>query len=201
MFRFIALSNLLSYLSLMAALLAVHFALQNHLNLVGAMLSISALLDNYDGAFAGLFKRDEPQKAFGKELDSFIDCIAFGIVPVVCLRVLVYPSHIASRVAFAAAAFFFIVAAVTRLGAFNIYNREGREGFIGLPTTEATLLLATSLLFPVPQNWVWMYLIIPAVLMLVPVKVKKPTGFVRIFLAIWFAVVIGAHFLLYILRN
>ena len=61
------------------------------------MWALSALFDNFDGTFASQFRRDELQKEFGKELDTLIDCIAFGIVPIACLRMLAFPQGACPR--------------------------------------------------------------------------------------------------------
>ena len=198
--RYIALSNAVSYLSLAAALAAIHFAAGGWFHLTAAVWTLSALLDNFDGAFASLFKRDEMQKEFGKELDSLIDCIAFGIVPIACLRLVAYPQGTALRVAFVVASMLYVVATVTRLGNFNLLSRRGEKGFEGLPTTEAVLVLATVLLFPLPLDYAWTLLIVLSVLMLVPVRIASPVGVVRVLLTAWLVAVTGAHVWMHFVR-
>ena len=200
MLRYVAASNAVSYLALAAALAAIHFAARGSFHLTAAMWTLSALFDNFDGAFASLFKRDELQKEFGKELDSFIDCIAFGIVPIACLRILAYPRGAALQAAFAVASLVYLVATVTRLGHFDILARRGAKGFVGLPTTEAALVLATVLLFPVPLDYAWTILIVLSVLMLSPMRIASPTGIWRILLTAWLVAVGGAHFWMYFAR-
>ena len=191
--RYIAPSNTVSYLSLAAALAAIHFAARGSFHLTAALWTLSALFDNFDGAFASLFKRDDMQKEFGKELDSFIDCIAFGIIPIACLRVLAYPQDAILKVAFALASLLYVVATVTRLGNFNMLSRRGEKGFEGLPTTEAVLVLATILLFPFPLDYAWTILIVLSAAMLVPVRIGSPVGVVRVLLTTWLVAVTGAH--------
>ena len=200
MFRFISLSNLVSYFSLFAAFLAIHFALKQNIYLTCAMWSLSAFFDNFDGSFAGLFKRNEIGKEFGKELDSFVDCISFGIVPVICLRVLAFPHNSVLKIAFTAASFFFVLASVTRLGYFNILNRRGVKDFTGLPTTETVLLLATVLLFPLPRDYIWVVLLCLALPMLLPFRIPKPKGLFKILLFIWLLSVIGLHMFMHFLE-
>ena len=200
MLRYIAPSNAVSYLSLAAALAAIHFAARGSLHLTAAMWTLSALFDNFDGAFASLFKRDEMQKEFGKELDSFIDCIAFGIVPIACLRVLAYPRGAFLDAAFAVASLLYAVAVVTRLGNFNMLSRRGAKGFEGLPTTEAVLVLATILLFPFPLDYAWTILIVLSAAMLVPVRIPDPVGVVRVLLTAWLVTVAGAHIWMHFAR-
>jgi phosphatidylserine synthase len=193
MLRYIAASNAVSYLALAAALAAIHFAARGSFHLTAAMWTLSALFDNFDGVFASLFKRDEMQKEFGKELDSFIDCIAFGIVPIACLRMLAYPRGAVLQVAFAVASLVYVVATVTRLGHFDMLARRGAKGFVGLPTTEAALVLATVLLFPFPLDYAWTILIVLSVLMLAPIRFASPAGVMRVLLTAWLVAVAGAH--------
>ena len=193
MLRYIALSNAVSYLSLAAGLLAVHFAAEGLAHLTAAMWAFSALLDNFDGAFASLFPRDSMQKEFGVELDTLIDCIAFGIVPVACLRLLAFPTGTGLRLASAAASLVFVLATVTRLGNFNMLSRRGRKDFEGLPTTEATLLLATVLLFPFPWEYAWAILVVLAILMVLPIRLPHPGVAGRILLTVWLVAVTAAH--------
>ncbi len=200
MLRYIAASNAVSYLAMAAALAAIHFAARGSLHLTAAMWTLSALFDNFDGAFASLFKRDELQKEFGKELDSFIDCIAFGIVPIACLRILAYPRAASLQAAFAVASLVYLVATVTRLGHFDILARRGAKGFVGLPTTEAALVLATVLLFPFPLDYAWTILIVLSVLMLAPMRIASPAGLWRVLLTAWLVAVAGAHFWVHFAR-
>jgi len=193
MLRYIALSNAVSYLSLAAGLLAIHFAAQGLGHLTAAMWALSALFDNFDGAFASRFRRDAMQKEFGRELDTLIDCIAFGIVPIACLRMLAFPRGAALRIAFAVASLAFVLATVTRLGNFNMLSRRGERNFEGLPTTEATLVLATALLLPLPWEYAWAILIVLAVLMVLPIRLSHPRGVARVLLTAWLVTVTGAH--------
>jgi phosphatidylserine synthase len=164
------------------------------------MWSISAFFDNFDGSFAALFKRDKREEEFGRELDSLIDCVSFAVVPIVCLRLLAFPQHIIFRIAFVVASFLFIVAAVTRLGYFNILTREGKRGFTGMPTTETVLLLATILLFPVPRDYIWTALACLAVPMILPIEIAAPKGIFKIVLTSWLLSVIALHLFMHFIE-
>ena len=139
---------------------------------------------------------DETAKQFGKELDSLVDCIAFAMVPVVCLRLAAFPSGFGLQIAFGTASFLYVLSSVTRLGYFNVRSREGEKGFTGLPTTESALLLATALLFPIPADIIWIALIILAVFMLLPIKIPSPKGLLKLLLMAWLMAVIVLHFVL-----
>ena len=84
--RYISPCNLLTYASLCCSLMAVLAAREyRSWEAAGLLLAISALADTFDGKFARLFKRSESEKAFGAQLDSLVDGVSFGIVPVICL--------------------------------------------------------------------------------------------------------------------
>jgi len=82
--RYIRLCNLLTYISLLCSLLAV-FAAREYRSweAAGLLLAVSALADTFDGKFALLFQRTANESEFGAQLDSLVDAVPFGIVPVV----------------------------------------------------------------------------------------------------------------------
>src|SRR5204863_51229 len=72
-------SNAVTYLSLLAGLLAVVTAKEwRSWSAAGGLLALSALADTLDGRFARLFRRDSDQQRFGVELDSLADAVTFG---------------------------------------------------------------------------------------------------------------------------
>lgn len=172
--RFVHPSNLVSYASLAFALGSVHRAAGGDLHGMAALWALSALADNFDGAFARLFRRDEAEMAFGRQLDSLIDAVAFGVVPVVGLRLTAYPAGDGARALFWVAALAFCVANVTRLGHFNLASDPHEKVFSGLPTTEAALVLSTALLAPGGAPWASLLMGVLAVAMLTPLTVPAP---------------------------
>ena len=193
MLRHVAASNLVTYVSLGAALLALHFAALGRFHLTAALWTLSALCDNFDGAFASLFRRDELDREFGRALDSLVDCLAFGVVPVACLRMLAFPAGALLQAAFAAGCLLYILAVVTRLGHFDCMARRGARGFTGLPTTEAVLVLATVFVFPFPREHAWSILVVLGALMVAPLRVNSPRGAGKVLLILWLVAVGGAH--------
>ena len=98
-FRFIQLPNLITYVSFLAAVWAAQFAIDENWQGAGAAIGVSALADMLDGKFARLFKRSAEEARFGAELDSLIDVVAFGMAPLVCLRLYYFPSEDSARFA------------------------------------------------------------------------------------------------------
>src|SRR5438128_8549860 len=104
--RYIRLCNLLTYISLLCSLLAV-FAAREYQSweAAGLLIAVSALADTFDGKFARLFPRTENETAFGAQLDSLVDAVSFGLVPVICLQSLVRFDSVSARFALLVAAF------------------------------------------------------------------------------------------------
>ena len=146
--RYIHPSNLLTYLSVLAGLGAI-FAAQELQSwpVAGALIAVCALADIFDGKFAQLFARGDRLKEFGIQLDSLADALVFGLVPVVCLSLLLSFPSAAARFAWSAAAFFYVLCAITRLGVYNLIHNKS-DGFVGLPTTVAGLIWSSVFLAP-----------------------------------------------------
>ena len=191
--RFIALRNLVTYLSLLAGLISVYFAALGHLHLMAAMWAASALADNVDGDFARLVGGSDEDRRFGIELDSFVDCLAFGAFPVVAVFLAERPPSPLWEILFLAGAMAYLVATVTRLGYYDLMALDGTAGFVGLPTTEAALLLATYLLFPHSPGLNAVVLFVLAVMMVAPVPIPRPRGLWFGLVVLWPIVVLGLH--------
>nr|VFK20693.1 MAG: Phosphatidylserine synthase [Candidatus Kentron sp. LFY] len=174
--RFIALSNLVSYLSLMFAMASLYFASQANLHYMAASWVASGVADCFDGKFANMFERSQMQRQFGKELDTLIDLFSFGITPVVGLLVLNQQLHIPNGIMLYVAGTWYIFSAIHRLGYFNITVDENNKVFYGLPTTESALLLSLILLLPNALNWSAITLVVLGIFMLAPVRIKQPNA-------------------------
>ena len=196
--RFIALRNLVTYLSLLAGLISVYFAALGHLHLMAAMWAASALADNVDGDFARLVGGSDEDRRFGIELDSFVDCLAFGAFPVVAVFLAERPPSPLWEILFLAGAMAYLVATVTRLGYYDLMALEGGSGFVGLPTTEAALLFSTFLLFPHSPNLIPLVMLVLAVMMVSPVPVPRPRGWWFAPIVLWPVVVLVLHVALHL---
>jgi CDP-diacylglycerol--serine O-phosphatidyltransferase len=118
-----------------------------HFDLAAKAIGIAIVLDFFDGGIARL---TNTTSAFGRELDSLADVIAFGIAPAVLAWIWGFrmlPMSLApdlrSRVIQlgAIATFVFLLAGASRLARFNIQvnpqpsnpGRPGRKYFVGMP--------------------------------------------------------------------
>ena len=187
--RYIRLCNLLTYISLLCSLLAV-FAAREYRSweAAGLLLAVSALADTFDGKFALLFQRTENESEFGAQLDSLVDAVSFGIVPVVCLQSLVQFDSASARFESLVAAFVYVLCAVTRLGYYNLHH-HAQPGFIGLPTTLAALLWSTLFLTHPSAIPVALISVLVGGAMVSPLTVSRPRGIAMGAYMLWFLVV------------
>jgi len=136
-------------LSLLLGLGAILVAPLGRLELAGWMIVWCVLLDVVDGALARWL---QATSRFGAELDSLADLVAFGVAPAVLAFELLYPAEGTGGPALpvwlvALAAGSYALAAALRLARFNA-RPEGsqKDQFLGLPTTLAGLIAATSVI-------------------------------------------------------
>ncbi|HTL12831.1 MAG TPA: CDP-alcohol phosphatidyltransferase family protein [Bdellovibrionota bacterium] len=176
-FRYITLPNLVSYLSFLCALGAMHEAARGEWHLTGAFIAGSALADMFDGKFARLFKRSAEQGKFGAQLDSLIDVVAFGVTPLVALRMLAFATTEAGKWWWGICASAYLLATVTRLGYFNVHQAApGKSVFVGLPTTFVGMLWGILYLWTGTMTWGPALFLVFAFLMLLPVEFDRPKG-------------------------
>lgn len=162
----------LTYFSLVSGVLGIIVSLSGggHPYLGTFFLLFSGLCDAYDGKVARMKKvRNEEEKAFGIQIDSLADMVAFGVLPAcigaALLRVVKYNNH-DSLMSFGHrllqgnhAIFFFILvvyalAALIRLAYFNVQEamrqkeEDGaRKTYTGLPVTSASLIFPLVMMF------------------------------------------------------
>ena len=163
----------LTYLSLLSAVSGIVTSLSGdgHPYWGAFFLLISGLCDAFDGKVARLKKeRTEREKAYGVQIDSLSDLLAFGALPccigLSLVRVSerfhhvslldVSPRDFCASTVFIAVMFFYVLAAMVRLAYFNVLAEErklkgekGRPYFVGLPVTTAALVFPALLLIPI----------------------------------------------------
>ena len=180
-------SNLLTYLSLFAAVVAMFGAMESQAAMAGALLAIAVIADTFDGAFARRFSRTDTQRAFGAEIDSLSDAIAFGIAPVVCAAMLGWRGPV-----FWLAGFAYAACAITRLAYFNVHHDQQR-GFVGVPVPVAALIWSTALLFAPTTTTQTIVFAVSAVLMVAPLRIPRPAGVGLVVFALWPLTVAAMH--------
>ncbi len=118
-------------------------------------LLVSGLCDMFDGVVARTHKtRSEDAKKFGIQIDSLCDVICFGVFPAIINYA--YTLHFNSdcKVLAICISCFFVLAAITRLGYFNVMEEkrqestnEVRKKYQGLPVTMVALLMPCLYMF------------------------------------------------------
>lgn len=172
------LPNICSLTGLFSSLLGIYFSLTG--NFKYAMIGIlwAVVFDWADGIIARKMKvRNDSQKAFGAQLDSFIDIVSFGVFPAVFLL-----SYGAFNPWFLPGAFIILAASALRLSYFNIFGMVDGKTYWGLALDNNVLILAFFYLFEEFFNYrnfsilLYILLLILPVFNLAPLKTAKFTG-------------------------
>ena len=146
-------SVILTYVGLCSAIYGMTEALRGDPRIALLCLMVCGICDMFDGTIARKCKRTEDEKSFGIQIDSLCDLVCFGVFP----AILGYGIK-AIEVNFfdIAASTLFVLAAIIRLGYFNVQeinrtqsNAGKREYYEGLPVTSVALLLPIFFLIDV----------------------------------------------------
>ena len=131
---------LFSYVGLLFTSLATYFSIYKNHKIAILFLMFAGVIDIFDGKVAKKFKRNEKEKQFGVEIDSIIDTISFGVVPIIIyfnIGLTMWFDYILM--------FLYLFAVTMRLAYFNTYlvNEKGTnknyELYIGFPVTSIAL--------------------------------------------------------------
>ena len=155
------LANMMTFISLCAAFMSIVFTMEGHFTFACWAVLGSVVFDGLDGQVARYTKCSSE---FGKELDSLVDAIAFGVAPAILGYKFVYevfaaPASITGSF-FARifeykgfhplavfALFMYLFCSVFRLAKYNITPKESLTNyFLGLPTTAGGAVLASFIL-------------------------------------------------------
>lgn len=135
------LANLLTVLSLVFGFVSIIFSLESHFTFACWSIILSVVFDGLDGQIA---RRNPVPSGFGKELDSLVDVISFGIAPSILGYIFVYRDFYFFATL---ALFIYLFCSVFRLAKYNITPKEKLVTyFYGLPTTVGGGMLASFIL-------------------------------------------------------
>lgn len=146
MLRFIGFYDytvVLTYMSLVSAVLGMMFSAKNAFSAAVLCLMISGICDAFDGTVARTKKnRTEDEKAFGIQLDSLCDVISFGVFPAFLCYCMGVSGMIGIIILCA-----YCTCAVIRLAFFNVLEgkRQKTESgsnkfYRGLPVTSISMI-------------------------------------------------------------
>jgi len=133
-----AIPNLLTCVSLSAALLSICSTIEGDLRGAAWLILLCVLLDKADGSAARLVRGSS---RFGVEMDSLTDLVAFGVAPAVLVLTEVRHTPAMQGAAWLrylcyGGVFWFVIGSALRLAKFNVVSDTyGKEHFFGFPTT------------------------------------------------------------------
>lgn len=172
----------LTYMGLISSVYGMTEALDGHFATAIACLVVSGICDMLDGKIARTMDRTEDEKKFGIQIDSLCDLFCFGAFP----AFLGY--GLGLRGFFGTLAMcLYVLAAVIRLGYFNVMEEKRQESttevrkyYQGLPVTSIAIIFPiVYLLRPLFGQMIYLRVLIGvmigvAILFVSKIKVFKP---------------------------
>ena len=202
MIGFYSYTVILTYLSLVFAMVGIHLSVIGVYQWSFICLMMCGICDTFDGMVARSKKnRTDEEKRFGIQIDSLCDVVCFGIFPAMicyCLGV--------NTSGGVAALIFYSVASVIRLAYFNVTEAkrqsetsENRQYYQGLPITSMAIILPFLYLM---RRYCGLYflivihiaVIVVGLLFILNIKVKKPQNPVRVLLVAVVALALAKMF-------
>jgi len=129
--------NCLSILNLFCGVIGTVLALKGQLIHASCAVFTGAIFDFLDGFTAKLL---DAQSKMGKQLDSLVDLISFGMLPAAIMYMLIQIYETCPFRPYAALCV--VTFSALRLAKFNIDNRQTHQ-FIGMPVPANALFIAT----------------------------------------------------------
>jgi len=181
------LANFITVLSLSCGFASIVFSIEGHFTFASWAIILSVVLDGLDGQIA---RKNHLPSEFGKELDSLVDVVSFGIAPAILGYIFIYRAFYLWATL---TLFIYLSCSVMRLAKYNITPKEKLVNyFYGLPTTVSGGVLASFILIfrkgkdllPLPQSvplvFLFMVLLL-AFLMISHVKYLNLDGLKELF--------------------
>ena len=161
-------ANLATILSLLCGFSSLILSSGSNFVLSAYAVLLAVILDGIDGQLA---RKNKVSSAFGKELDSLVDVVSFGVAPSLLGYLFIYDNlHFLS----VAALFIYIMCAVVRLARYNIITKEEkRYYFSGLPTTVSGGILVSYILACIEKDRFSPLLFVLLVLLLAYLMVSR----------------------------
>lgn len=143
---------------------AVFLSIRGAFAWAASAILAAGVFDMLDGKIARL---TGTANAFGRELDSLADVVSFGVAPVVFGF-----SLIPLRPLNLAALGLYLLCGVLRVANYNVSTE--RTTYQGMPITMNAVIFPSAWFFKAPIFlWCWIFFI-SAVLMIAPIKFRKP---------------------------
>jgi CDP-diacylglycerol--serine O-phosphatidyltransferase len=125
----------------MCGFVSIIFSLENHFTFASWAIILSVILDGLDGQIA---RKNAVSSEFGKELDSLVDVVSFGMAPSILGYIFIYREfYLGATIAL----FIYLLSSVVRLAKYNVTPKEKLVNyFYGVPTTVSGGVLASFIL-------------------------------------------------------
>ena len=154
------LANFLTTLSLVCGFASIIFSLESQFTFASWAIILSVIFDGIDGQIA---RRNPVPSEFGKELDSLVDVVSFGIAPSILGYIFIYQDFYSWATL---ALFAYLACSIFRLAKYNITPKEKLVNcFIGLPTTAGGGILASFILIYRKKQGMALPVFIPHILL------------------------------------
>ncbi len=150
--RFVGFYNpsvVLTYLGLVSAFLALHFAGEGNYKIAVFFFLLAGCCDMLDGTIARMIDRCEQAKKFGIQLDSLCDVCCFGFAP--AIYGIIQFEGLDSRWIAYVCGFFLTLCGLIRLAYFNVMEEERqattnsrRTSYQGLPITASAIMVPVA---------------------------------------------------------
>ena len=173
-------SVILTYIELCIAVGGICAAADGKLFPAVIALALCGVCDMFDGKIARATPRSEDAQVFGIQIDSLCDLVSFGALPAAI-------GHGFGVTGWGTAVLmFYTLAAVIRLGYFNVTEQkrqqttaENRKAFEGLPVTWAAVIVPLTALLSLCTGgaFPWLLgavLLVTGFLFIARITVKKP---------------------------
>lgn len=207
---------ILTYMAVMSGVIGMTQLLHGKLTVAIICLMIAGGCDMFDGKVARMKKdRTDREKVFGIQIDSLSDVICFGVFPALFNYTVarMATTNIVLDVSSCIVSALFAVAAVARLGYFNVVEEErqrqtseNRKNYQGLPVTSIAMILpviyiakkyieqvTSAVTFSIILN---VLLLVIGFLFIFDFKIKKPNNREVAFIVVCAIIIIAGCILL-----
>lgn len=176
---YLNLPNLITLTGTLLALSSIMMAGRGFVAIAMVGLIGAGICDLFDGLLARRVDMSDAERAFGGQLDTLNDVVCFGLLPIV-----IVDSWVQSVWAFSIYAFY-LIAALFRLGYFNLHGThevDGKSHYLGLPVTSIAMILPVcalpvGALADVAGNvWLCALMAATAVMFIWKKPIPKPAG-------------------------
>lgn len=140
-------ANMITFVNLICGMGAIFLAFLGH-PVAPWLIGAGMILDSFDGRLARVLGQSGQ---IGKQLDSLVDMVTFGVAPVICVLASFFDTANPVSLLLLAGSGLFSIAGAYRLARFNTV-RSASNHFVGLPITWAGGCAAALTLLPSPHQ-------------------------------------------------